>query len=282
MLKIVLDGAADLPAGWEQEYDLHVLPLHVNFGNKSYTQGNNFSFSDFYRMVRETRMIPKTSLPAIGEITQFYRNIAEKGDTILSIHISGKLSGTCAAIESSARELSDEFKIIVFDSMAGSVAQAFLAREARLLDRAGASLDDILKRLEWVRKRIQIIFTIDTLQFAYLSGRINALQSLMASALQVKPIIILCDGLLDIAEKVRTRQKALDRVMLLMRQRLGARPVMLAVVHAEDPLTAQVMLETSSDFLNAQEAFVTDLSIPVAANLGPKAIGMVAYPLEEE
>lgn len=282
MLKIVLDGAADLPAGWEQEYDLNILPLRVVFGSQSFTQGVNFTYSDFYRMVRETRIIPKTSLPSIGQVMNFYRGIAQKGDTILSIHVSSKLSGTCATIESAARELAGEFKIIVFDSAAGSVAQAFLAREARVLDRAGAPLEDIVKRLEWIRQRIQIIFTLDTVQYAYLSGRISALQSIMASALQVKPIIVLCDGLLEIGERVRTRSKALDRVLLMMRQRMGNKKVNLAVVHAEDPVKANEMLEKSTDYLNAQESYVTDLSIPVAANLGPGAIGMIVYPVEEE
>jgi DegV family protein with EDD domain len=205
-----------------------------------------------------------------------------KGDTILSIHISGKLSGTLATVESAARELAGEFQIFVFDSAAGSMAQGFMAREARLMARAGAAMPEILRRLEFIRRHWTVIFTLDTLEYAYLSGRISALQSIFASALQVKPIIVLRDGLLEMAERVRTRSRALDRVLQSVKDRLGSQLVNLAVVHAADPACAQTMLERANSLLNIKECFLADLSIPVAANLGPGAIGIIAYPLEGE
>jgi DegV family protein with EDD domain len=181
-----------------------------------------------------------------------------------------------------ARELAGEYKIIVFDSLAGSAAQAFLAREARKMDLNGGSLPEIIDRLEWIRQRIAIIFTIDTLEYAYLSGRINALQSMISTALQLKPIIVLRDGLLDVADKVRTRQRSLDHVLHKMHDRFENCPVNIAVVHAADPQTAQALLKQAKGVFNVKEAILTELSIPVAANLGPGAIGLVAYPMEEE
>lgn len=282
MLRIVVDGAADLPLDWECQYDIHILPLYVNFGDKSFIQGPDFTKDDFYQMVRETRIIPKTSLPPIGAIKDFYHSIAQAGDTILSIHVSSKLSGTFQTVQSAASEMAQEYKIMVFDSLAGSAAQAFLAREARALDCAGAGAAEIMRRLEYIRQNIQIIFTLDTLEYGYLSGRINALQNLVGSAFKVKPIIVLRDGLLDIGDRVRTRQRALDYVIQRVCERIGQRLVNIAVVHAADPQTAQDMLATVRGLLNIKEAVLTDLSIPVAAHLGPGAIGVVAYPVEEE
>lgn len=282
MLRIVTDGAADMPVDWEKKYAIDILPLNVNFGEETYTQGPSFTNADFYRLVREKKIIPKTSLPSIGQIQAFYRSIAQAGDTILSIHISSRLSGTFATVESAACELMNEYKIVVFDSLAGSAAQAFLARQARQMDWAGASLPEIVTCLEQIRRRIAIVFTIDTLDYAYLSGRIGALQSLIAAALKVKPIIVLRDGLLDIAEKVRTRQRSLDTVLHKMQDRFGSRLVNIAVVHAADPQTAQELMKKVKEMLNVKEVILTDLSIPVAANLGPGAIGVIAYPLEEE
>jgi DegV family protein with EDD domain len=280
MIRIVTDGAADMPPEWEQTFQIHLLPLHIHFGEESYTQGPNFTRDDFYRTVKEKRIIPKTSLPSIGQVKEFYRSIASKGDTILSIHISSKLSGTCSTIEAAARELSDEFDIIVFDSLAGSVAEAFLAREARLMEMAGAALPAIIERLEGIRQRLNVVFTLETLEYAYLSGRINALQSIIASALNVKPIITLCDGLLEITEKVRTRRRALDQVTLKLKASLGSQPIYLAVVHAADPLTARGLFDQLSKEMNVAEGLITDLAIPVAANLGPGAIGVVAYAVD--
>lgn len=282
MLRIVTDGAADMPIEWEKKYRIHVLPLHVNFGEESYTQGQGFTRDDFYRLVQEKRMIPKTSLPSVGAIQTFYRSIAQKGDSILSIHISSKLSGTFSTVEMAACDLQNDFQIIPFDSLAGSAAQSFLACEARKLDQAGLELTAIISRLEVIRKNISILFTLDTLEYAYLSGRINALQNLLSAAFQVKPIIVLRDGLLDIADKVRTRTRALDRVIDKLQEKLGSRRINAAVVHAADYPAAQKMLRQVTDRLNVQEAILTDLSIPVAAHLGKGAIGVVAYPIEEE
>lgn len=281
-LRIVVDGAADMPPEWKSMYDIDVLPLRVAFGDEIYTQGPSFTPNDFYQMVQKKKMMPKSSLPSIGQIKEFYRSIAQKGDTILSIHISGKLSGTLATVESAARELASELKIIVFDSEAGSAAQAFMAREARIMERSGAQLPDILARLEAIRKKITIIFTLNTLEFAHLSGRINSLQKAIVSMLQVKPIVVLHEGLLDMAEKVRTRQRSLERVIQLVCQRVGSRLVNIAVVHAADPQTAQDLLNKTRSILNIKEAVLAELSIPVAANLVPGAIGIVAYPVEED
>lgn len=282
MIKIVTDGAADMPGEWIKELDIHLLPLHVRFGEEEYTQGQGFTQADFYRLVQERKMIPKSSLPSIGQIKDFYRSIAEKGDTILSIHISSRLSGTYNTVLAAASELADEYKIIVFDSLAGSAAQAFLAREARRMERTGAALPEIIKHLESVRQRISIIFTLDTLEYAYLSGRIGALQSLIAAALQMKPIIVLRDGLLEMSDKVRTRQRSLDKVVQKLCDKLGGSAINLAVVHAADPQTARALFDQVCSVFQVREGIVTDLAIPVAANLGPGAIGVIAYPVEEK
>ncbi len=282
MLKIVLDGAADLAKGWEKEFNIHLLPLRVSFGNETFTQGQGFSHSDFYRLVKERNIIPKTSLPSPGQVTEFYRKVAHPGESILSIHISGKLSGTLATVQSAAREMADEFKITVFDSGGGSAVQGFMAREARRLEQAGASIPKIVRHLEAMRDKMVVIFTVDNLQFAYMSGRINFLQNLLSMALQVKPIIVLRDGLLEMAGRVRTRKRSLETIIEIVCSRLGNQPVNLAVIHAADLNTAQMMMEKACSLLNVRNSFINDLSIPVAANLGPGAIGIIAYPVEEE
>jgi DegV family protein with EDD domain len=282
MLQIVTDGAADLPASWEAEYDIHIIPLRVSFGEDTYTQGPGFSHADFYRLVKERQVIPKTSLPSPGQVADFYRSIAHPGDTILSLHISSKLSGTFATVQAAAKELAGEFEIFVFDSGAGSAVQGFMAREARLLDRAGQPVQVILKRLEAIRARVTVLFTLDNLEFAYLNGRISAIQNLLSSVLQVKPIIVLRDGMLEIGDKVRTRHRALDKIIDRACQQLGDRLVNVAIMHAADPQMAQLMMEKVRKVLHIQESLIADLAIPVAANLGPGTIGIVAYPVEED
>lgn len=282
MVKIVTDGAVDMPEGWEEQFQINILPLRVNFGEKTYTSGLSFRVEDFYRLVRETRMIPKTSLPSPGQVMSFYRSIAQQGDTILSLHIASKLSGTYATIQAAARELKDEFNIYTFDSGAGSAGLGFMCREARQMDWAGFSPEQILHRLTSIREHLTVIFTLDTLDFAYLNGRINALQNAVSSLLKIKPIVILRDGLLVMADKVRTRQRSLDQVLKVVKERIGSQLVNIAVVHAADPETARLLIERMRGMFNVKEIIMTDLAIPVAANLGPGTIGIVAYPVDEE
>ncbi len=278
MLKIVTDGSADMPVEWLEKYKINVVPLWVQIGDRSYQQGVDISPANFYSIVREKRIFPKTSLPSFQQVMDFYRKISSRGDTILSIHLTNTLSGTFGIFQTAARELAGELQVYPFDSGAGSAALGFMCREARIMETAGFSLQDILRRLEAIREKITIMFTVDNLEFARLSGRINALQSAISSALNIKPIIVLRDGLLQMAEKVRTRQKALDRILEAARERVGRRQVVMAIVHAADPDMAREVLEKAKKLFNLKEIIVTDLSLPVAAHLGPGAIGIVTYP----
>ncbi len=282
MLKIVTDGAVDMPHGWEKEYDIHVLPLWVRFGERVYTQGIDIGPENFYDLVRENRVLPKTSLPSPQQVIDFYRKIATRGDNVLSVHLASKLSGTFSVIQIAARELVNEINIVPFDSGAGSAAMGWMCREARLLERSGATMVEIMQRLERFRHQLTLILTVDNLEFAQLSGRVNSLQSTISSVLRIKPVIMLRDGLLYAGEKVRTRQKALDRLLGYVRERVGQQKILMAVVHAADPETAQLLVEKSKTLFNIKELIVTELSIPVAAHLGPGTVGIVAIPVEED
>jgi DegV family protein with EDD domain len=278
MLRIVTDGAADMPAGWEKEYDIQVIPINILFGEKTYLQGVDLNNEDFYRLVDESGKIPKTSQPSPFQFKEFYESVAKAGDTILSLHVTSKLSGTYESAMTAARDLGGRFNIVPFDSGAGSAALGMMCREARLMERAGAATQQIIERMYRVRQEVQIVLTVDKLDYARMSGRVGTLQAALASALNVKPIIVLKDGLLDVAERVRTRSKALDRVLELLHARFGEDNVNVAAVHARDPQAAQSLFEKAKKILNIKELILTELSIAVAANLGPGTVGLIVYP----
>lgn len=282
MLKIVTDGGVDMPSGWEKKYQINIMPLMVRFGEEVYTQGVNLDAKGFYRLVNEKNIIPKSSLPSPFQMMEFYRKIAKARDHILSIHIASKMSGTFSSVVQAAKELSGELNIYPFDSGAGSAAMGFMCREARLLDLAGSSIQDIIKRLEAIKNRLTVIFTVDNLEFARLNGRVSALQSAVSSMLKIKPIIVLRDGLLQMGDKVRTRSKSIERILEAVRLKVGSKKVNIAIVHANDLPAAKTLLENAKKIFNIHELVVSELSIPVAANLGPGTVGIVAIPVEEE
>jgi DegV family protein with EDD domain len=278
MFRIVTDGAADMPDGWENEYDIQVLPINIYFGDKTYLGGVNLSNEDFYRLVDESGKVPKTSQPSPFQFKEFYERIARAGDTILSLHVTSKLSGTFESAVTAAHELAGKFNVIPFDSGAGSAALGMMCREARLMERAGLAVQQIVERMYQIRRNVQIVLTLDKLDYARMSGRVGALQAALASALNVKPIVMLKEGVLDMAEKVRTRGKALDRVLEILHTRFEDEPVSVAAVHARDLSSAQVLLERARKIFNIKEIIMTELSIAVAANLGPGTVGLIIYP----
>lgn len=280
MLRIVTDGAADILPEWEKEYGIDTIPVNILFGEKSYLQGVELDNEGFYKLVEESKRIPKTAQPSPHQFVEFYRKIAQKGDTILSIHITAKLSGTYASAVSAAETLKGEFNILPIDSACGSLGIGLMCREARKMERAGKSVNEIAKAIEAVKNKVRVILTLETLEYAKMSGRVGTLQAALASALNVKPIAVLRDGVLNMAERVRTRKASLDRVISMAKEEFGDKPVYLAVVHARDLKSGQALLDQAKSHFNAKETMINDLSISIAANLGPGTVGLILYPIE--
>ncbi|MHB0923063.1 MAG: DegV family protein [Bellilinea sp.] len=282
MLRIVADGSADMPEGWEEKFGINILPLNIQLGEETFLQGRDITSSNFYDLVLAKKLPPKTSLPSPSQVIEFYKSIVKKGDQILSIHVGSKLSGTYNVVQKAAGELVGEIEVFPLDSGAGSAAIGFMCREARILDHLGWPASSIVSHLSSLREKLTVIFTVENLEFVRLSGRINSLQSGLASLLKINPIIVLKDGLLNMAQKVRTRQHAIDTIIENVRSRVGDNKIHLAIVHAACPETAKSLVEKVRKLIpTADEIVVTELSIPVAAHLGPGTIGIVAYPVIE-
>jgi DegV family protein with EDD domain len=277
MLKIVMDSAGEIPQEWRSEYDVAVIPVNIQFENKTYQQGVDLSNDDFYQIADSTGVIPKTSQPTPQQFVDFYKRIAQASDTILSLHVTSKLSGTFNSAVLAAKELKNKLHIVPYDTGSGSAAVGFMCKEARQLDRAGATLQAILTRMDVIRQNINVVLTLDTLEYARRSGRVKALPAALAALVKIKPIIILKDGALDMREIVRTRQRAINRVLEIIHQRVDNRLVNVAVVHSRSIEAAKLLLQKVNETLHVNEAIISDLSIGVAANLGPGTIGIVAY-----
>jgi DegV family protein with EDD domain len=281
MLRIVTDGAADMPEAWEQEFDVQVIPVNIRFGEKTYLQYSELDNAGFYRMVEETKTIPKTAQPSPHQFVEFYEKVARPGDTILSVHVTSKLSGTYASAVQAAEDVKGKFEVLPLDSMVGSVAIGLMCREARKLDRQGKSPQEIVKRLESVRGQIRAYFTLDTLEYARMSGRVGAMQAALASLMNVKPVAVLKDGVLTMTDKVRTRKASIARIIAMAEHEFGQMPVYLGVLQANDPASGEALMREARPHFNVVgEPVPSDLSISVAANLGPGTVGLVLYPVE--
>jgi DegV family protein with EDD domain len=281
-LHIVTDSAVDMPGNWQEEYAIDILPVNMNLLGKSYLPGVDLDDRQFYELMKNKLAFPKTSLPSPQQVIEFYKKIAKRGDSILSIHVASKMSGTFNAVQLAAREIMDQYSIYPFDSGNGSAGLAFMCREARMMERSGKSIQNIIQRLDEIRKKIVIVLTLDTMEYARRSGRISAIQERISTILKIKPIIELKDGMLQVAGKIRTRKKSIETVIEQAKKKIGNQKVNMAIVHAQDYSAATELIKIARDRFTIQEMITTDLSISVTANLGPGTVGIIAYPVKDE
>jgi len=279
MIKIVTDSTCDLPSGLLRQYDIRVVPVLIQFGMETYEEGVTIDRANFYRKVDELGIIPTTSQPSAGRFAQVYREMAAEGaEIILSIHVTAKLSGTYQSAELARQMVAEEVTVYPFDSACGSAGLGFMALEGARMAEAGESATSILQRWEEIRPQMRILFTLADLRYAQMSGRVGKLQSTLASLLSVKPIVALEDGLIDVVGQVRTRKRALERMLALMEEAVGTtEAVNLAVVHAEAPEEGQELLDRARRMFNCQETFIEDLAISLAVQFGPGTLGLVSY-----
>jgi DegV family protein with EDD domain len=279
MIKIVTDSTCDLPAQLYREHDITVVPINIQFGAKTFLDGVTIDGPTFYRTIKQSGYLPKTSQPSAGQFQEAYLRLADDGATdILSIHVTARLSGTFQSAELARELVEGRVRIHPFDSACGSAGLGFMVLEAARMARAGAGIPDILARMEEIRPRLFIGLTVRDLRFAQMSGRVGKLQGSLASLLNIKPIILLEQGVIDVSEKVRTRTKALDRLLQILVETVGTvQPVNLAAVHAQVPDEAAALLERAKSVCNCRESFLSDLALSLAVQFGPGTVGLVGY-----
>ncbi len=281
MLRIVTDSAGDMPMDWRQKYDVHFVPVNIHFGTEQFLHGVDIDDATYYKRIETItdKTFPKTSQPNPHQFEQAYRKVAQKGDTILSIHVTGKLSKTVESAQIAANNVKGDFNVVVFDSLGGSTAMGYMCREAREMDRAGKGVDEIVKRLEYIRDHSSFVLTLATLKYAQMSGRVGGLRAMLGVMLNMKPIIQLTDGvLLPTEDRIRVRSKAFERLIALSKSKIGDAPAMISVVHAAAPEEAKTLADMAGKAFNLkEEVLLQTLSIAVSIQLGPGTIGVVGY-----
>ena len=280
-MRIVMDDVGDVPAELVEKYNIKVLPVNIMFGMEQFLSGVEMTPADFYEKTKQVTAdnFPKTSQPTPFQFVAAYEEIMAEGETeIMAITVSQKLSGTHESAVIAHKELEGRGTFHLFDSQAGSAAQGFMALEAARMAHDGADAQTILARLHKMRDEMAVIFTIDSLEYAVKGGRVSTAKSLIASVLNVKPILKLDDGAIVEAGRVRTRKKALMHIVDQIQGVVGNRPVQLAIMHAGAPEDAARLQRLASGQLNASEEIVVDMAVAVAVNLGPGALGIAAIP----
>jgi DegV family protein with EDD domain len=276
-IAIVTDSTADLPRALATARSITVVPLTLNLDGQSLLDGVDITATEFYRRLRVTTTHPTTSQPSPGRFAETYKALLADHESIISIHISEKLSGTYASAQQAA-EMTDSARIRVIDSHVVSMSLGLVALVASTLASRGAEPETIEAKVVAMRDHVQTYFSVATLEFLRRGGRIGRASALLGSVLQVKPVLCIRDGLVTPLERVRTFERALNRVVELTREQDRGKGVCIIVGHADAQADAERVareLEPIADTLMIQP-----LGPVVGAHAGPGVVGVGCYPAE--
>jgi DegV family protein with EDD domain len=262
------------------QYAIEVVPLCLMMGDQTWLDGVEIDPPGFYGLLKNSSLFPSTSQPNVAAFDEVYKRLSQQVEGIVSIHISNELSGTIQSARGAAANLPD-VPIEIVDSRGTSMTLGFPVLVAAKAAAAGADLPTVAGLAQAATERTHIYFVVDTLEFLHRGGRIGAAAKLLGSALNLKPILEIRDGVVQPVTKVRTRGKALARVYDLLEEQLppDAR-YQLAVVNVDAvPGAMQVRDDLAARFRPTEEIMLTECSPVIGAHTGPGTIG-VAYFLE--
>jgi DegV family protein with EDD domain len=274
---IVTDSTADLPSELARKRSITVVPLTLHFEGKSLLDGVDITPADFYRQLPAATTHPTTSQPSAGRFAETYSALLKDHDAIVSVHISQKLSGTYASARQGA-DMADPKRVHVIDSELASMSLGLLTLAASELAAKGADLESIENKVLAMRDQVQTYFSVATLEFLRRGGRIGRASALLGSVLQVKPVLCIRDGLVTPLERVRTFDRALSRVIELVRAIDRGQGVCAIVGHADAEDAAERVARELEPI--AETLMIQPLGPVVGAHAGPGVVGVGCYPAD--
>ena len=246
-VKIVTDSTADLPDELVKEMGITVVPVYVRFGEEVLRDRVDISEDEFYERLTHDPVHPNTTQPTPQDFVDVYKKLSPAADGIVSIHLTGKLSGTCNSALMARETVGKECPIEVVDSETLSMALGLVVIAAATAAKAGESMDKIVEAAKQAMPKIRLLFLLDTLEYLKKGGRIGKAKALLGSILSVKPVLTIKDGELVPAGQVRTRAKGMDKLFEFVKNVGGIQD--LAVVYNTTPTKRKLWLSVSVPYL---------------------------------
>lgn len=226
---VVTDSTAYIPKTLRDQLNIHMIPLSVVFGAESYREEIDITADEFFEELKKQDKLPTTSQPSVGMFLQTYEELAKEYDAVISIHLSSGISGTFQGAVS-AGEMVEGIDVHCFDSEISCSIQGFYVLEAARMAQLGETPERIMERLQEIKQSATAYFMVDDLSNLQRGGRLSSAQALIGSLLQVKPVLHFQDKVIVPFEKIRTRKKALKRIVDLFEEEAKTGVPMEAVV----------------------------------------------------
>jgi len=277
---VIVDSIACLTREMVEQYGVKVLPLNFYFGGKIYRDWVDVTPSEAYELFLKDPESFKTSSVSPGEALEVYREASKQAENIFCVTVSSKVSAVYQAAREAREQIKEELpdiSIEVLDSQTVAVAEGFIALAAARAAAEGKSLAEVVKTAEEMREKVEFFVFLDTIRHVYRSGRIPKIASQAGSMLNIKPVLTVASGLLHFVGVARKKDSGVERLLGAMRNKVGQKPVHVAVTHAYALEDAESLKERISAEFNCVELWITEFSPLMGYACGTGTLGIAFY-----
>lgn len=272
MIKIVIDSTMDIPAAMIEKYGITVIPVYINIGEKGYLEGIELSRDTFYENLENYTPYPTTAAPSPSTFAQVYEQLTAEGATaILSIHLASALSATYNNACLGA-DMAESCPVHVFDSQQITLGGGLLVLTAVEQLNAGKPLDQVVQMLQERAPRTRVFGMIDTMESLRRGGRVSWAQFGLGTLLQIKPIMLINAGQVNVIAKVRTRKKALPEMLRLVAEFGPFERVAIIHVRAHEA-AVELQQQSAHLFPNSETPIIAEVAPAIGTHLGLGAVG---------
>lgn len=274
-IAVVTDSTAYLSHEQYDAYDIYSVPLSCIVENEVYKEERDITSEEFFLKVREMDKLPTSSQPTVGDFIALYEELGKTYDAIISIHLSGNISGTYRNAVSVSQSL-ENVKVYPYDSELAAAGQAFQVMEAAKLAKNGASVEAILEKLDTIKAATELYFVVDDLTNLVKGGRLSRAAGSVGTFLNIKPVLTFVDGLIVPYDKIRTKRKALRKIESLLEKSVkdSEHPIQATIVHAFSEDEAKAFKERLEIDFPEVEFNLSFLGPVIGVHTGEGAIGL--------
>jgi len=276
-VRVVTDSTAHLDPEIVEKLGITVLPMRIQVEAETLTEGPDFDRETFFRQMARSSSVPRNVAPTVEAFERTYEELNDITDHILSLHVSGGLSETCAVAQQAANRLLGRCEIAVVDSETISVGLGILVKAAAEAAAAGRSLDDIVRLIRGMILRIYVVFFVETLDYLEREGRIRPAQALLGTMLNIKPFLTMEEGELIPMEKVRSRERAVDKLFEFVAEFSDIEQIAILQSTPHPTEETKLLLERMSLAFPDLEVPIVVYGPTLASHLGLGAIGIIVF-----
>lgn len=274
-VKILTDSSAYIPEEYVKKYDIDILPLTLNWQGKTYLDGVDISATEFYTQLAASTELATTSAIPMGQFIEAFKPYLDEGREVFYLGFTSGLSSTVESAFQAKKVMGNPEGLAIMDTQLISMALTFMVIEVAKRAEQGASLAELQTLAKDLYPRIGVYFSVNDLVYLHRGGRINTAKRLLGSALNLKPILMIRGGKIELVESVRSQKKALKRMVDLIERDIDGRaPVKIGPFHA---LAFDEMVEMEKDAiarLNPVEVIRSEVSPVIGSHVGPGTVSM--------